>query len=111
MKKQVDASSYTTSRDTTRARTCMDGRTGARSRVGAIIKLKTRRCCHASSVWWQNAAPLGGRITAMLNRELKAEGLALANHKRVYRMMKINSLLLERSRFDRPNVAMMAKGS
>lgn len=42
------------------------------------------------------------RITAVLNRELTAEGLAPANHKRVYRIMKTNSLLLERSGFDRP---------
>jgi len=37
------------------------------------------------------------RITAVLNRLLQAEGLAPVNHKRVYRIMKINSLLLERS--------------
>ncbi len=42
------------------------------------------------------------RITAVLNRELKAEGLAPVNHKRVYRIMKRNNLLLERSGFDRP---------
>ena len=42
------------------------------------------------------------RITAVLNGELKAEGLAPVNHKRVYRIMKTNSLLLERSGFDRP---------
>lgn len=42
------------------------------------------------------------RICAVLNRELKAEGLAPANHKRVYRIMKANNLLLERSGFDRP---------
>ncbi len=42
------------------------------------------------------------RITAVLNRELKAEGLALANHKRVYRIMKNNNQLLERSGFERP---------
>lgn len=42
------------------------------------------------------------RITAVLNRELKAEGLAPVNHNRVYRIMKTNNLLLERSGFDRP---------
>jgi transposase InsO family protein len=42
------------------------------------------------------------RITAVLNRKLKAEGLAPVNHKRVYRIMKTNNLLLERSGFDRP---------
>lgn len=42
------------------------------------------------------------RITAVLNRKLKAEGLAPVNHKRVYRIMKTNNLLLERSDFDRP---------
>lgn len=41
------------------------------------------------------------RITAVLTRELKAEGLAPVNHKRVYRIMKTNNLLLERSGFDR----------
>lgn len=42
------------------------------------------------------------RITALLNRELRAEGLAAVNHKRVYRIMERNNLLLERSGFDRP---------
>ena len=45
------------------------------------------------------------RITAVLNRELKAAGLAPVNHKRVYRIMKTNNLLLERSGFDRPERA------
>ena len=35
------------------------------------------------------------RITALLNRELRTEGLAAINHKRVYRIMARNSLLLE----------------
>jgi hypothetical protein len=73
------------------------------SRVGAIIKLKTRRSCHASSIWWRSALTYGyRRITAVLNRELRAEGLAPANHNRVHWIMKKNSLLLERSGFDRP---------
>jgi putative transposase len=42
------------------------------------------------------------RITAVLNRELRAEGLSPANHKRVYRIMKSNALLLERSGLPRP---------
>lgn len=42
------------------------------------------------------------RITALLNRELRSQGLPPVNHKRVYRIMKNNSLLLERSGFDRP---------
>lgn len=42
------------------------------------------------------------RITALLNRELRAVGLPPVNHKRVYRIMARNSLLLERSGFDRP---------
>jgi len=37
------------------------------------------------------------RITAVLNRVLRARGLDPVNHKRVYRIMKINDLLLERS--------------
>ena len=42
------------------------------------------------------------RITALLNRDLRAQGLPPVNHKRVYRIMARNSLLLERSGFDRP---------
>lgn len=42
------------------------------------------------------------RITAVLNLELQAECLAPANHKRVYRIMKANHLLLERSSFNGP---------
>ena len=42
------------------------------------------------------------RLTALLNRELRAVGLPSVNHKRVYRIMTNNSLLLERSGFDRP---------
>ena len=42
------------------------------------------------------------RITAVLNRELRAASLPPVNHKRVYRIMKRNNLLLERSGFDRP---------
>ena len=36
------------------------------------------------------------RITALLNRQLRAEGAALVNHKRVYRIMQAHSLLLAR---------------
>ena len=42
------------------------------------------------------------RITAVLNRDLRSQGLPPVNHKRVYRIMARNSLLLERSGFDRP---------
>lgn len=42
------------------------------------------------------------RITAMLNRELVAAGKPPANHKRVYRLMKMHGLLLERHSGDRP---------
>jgi putative transposase len=36
------------------------------------------------------------RVTALLNRALKAEGQPLVNHKRIYRIMKMNNLLLQR---------------
>lgn len=42
------------------------------------------------------------RITALLNRQLRAQGLAPANHKRVYRIMQANNLLLARSHTERP---------
>ncbi len=42
------------------------------------------------------------RITALLNRELRALGLPPVNHKRVYRIMARNDLLLQRSGFERP---------
>jgi putative transposase len=42
------------------------------------------------------------RITALLNRDLAAKGLAPANHKRVYRLMKLNGLLLEKHSGQRP---------
>ena len=42
------------------------------------------------------------RITAVLNRKLRADGLAPANHKRVYRIMKANKLLLARKYTERP---------
>ena len=42
------------------------------------------------------------RITAILNRQLLSEGLALLNHKRVYHIMKRYNLLLQQSGFDRP---------
>ena len=41
------------------------------------------------------------RITALLNRGLRAQGLAPVNHKRVYRIMARNRLLLERSGVER----------
>jgi transposase InsO family protein len=42
------------------------------------------------------------RITAVLNREMRAEGLEPVNHKRVYRIMKNNRLLLARKYTERP---------
>ena len=37
------------------------------------------------------------RITALLNRQLRAEGLAAVNHKRVYRRAKIKTMFLQKS--------------
>jgi transposase InsO family protein len=45
------------------------------------------------------------RITALLNRELAARGEPPANHKRVYRLMKVHSLLLQKHTADRPGRA------
>ena len=45
------------------------------------------------------------RITAVLNRQLRAEGLAPVNHKRVYRIMQAHSLLLARRYTERPDLA------
>ena len=42
------------------------------------------------------------RITAILNRQLRAEGLAPVNHKRVYRIMQAHNLLLTRKYTERP---------
>lgn len=42
------------------------------------------------------------RITAILNRQLRAQGLRAVNHKRVYRIMQANNLLLARSYTERP---------
>jgi transposase InsO family protein len=42
------------------------------------------------------------RITALVNRELMAEEAAPANHKRIYRLMKIHGLLLEKHSARRP---------
>jgi putative transposase len=36
------------------------------------------------------------RVTALLNRQLQSEGRARVNHKRIYRIMWINHLLLPR---------------
>lgn len=43
------------------------------------------------------------RIAAVLNRQLRAEGLAPANHKRVYRIMAADRLLLARRYTERPD--------
>ena len=42
------------------------------------------------------------RITAILNRQRKAESRSLVNHKRVYRIMRSNNLLLARKYTERP---------
>lgn len=42
------------------------------------------------------------RITAILNRQLRADGLASVNHKRVYRIMRAHNLLLARRYSERP---------
>jgi transposase InsO family protein len=42
------------------------------------------------------------RVTALLNRELTAEGRDRINHKRVYRIMAKHGLLLARNRRERP---------
>jgi len=43
------------------------------------------------------------QITAVLNRELKAEALPPANHKRVYRLMQMHRMLLARRYTERPD--------
>ena len=45
------------------------------------------------------------RITAVLNRQFRADGLAPVNHKRVYRIMQAHSLLLARHCTERPDLA------
>lgn len=42
------------------------------------------------------------RIAAILNRQLRSEGLAPVNHKRVYRIMQAHNLLLARRYSERP---------
>lgn len=42
------------------------------------------------------------RITAILNRQLRSDGAAPVNHKRVYRIMKAHNLLLARKYSERP---------
>jgi len=49
------------------------------------------------------------RITALLNRQLRAEGPAPVNHKRVYRSMKKHSLLLARKYTERPELTQEGK--
>ena len=44
------------------------------------------------------------RITAILNRLLRKDGHKLVNHKRVYRIMQINQMLLARRYTQRPDV-------
>ena len=49
------------------------------------------------------------RITALLNRDLAAEGLAPANHKRVYRLMKVHGLLWRSTAASGPAAATTGK--
>lgn len=42
------------------------------------------------------------RITAVLNRRREAEGLPRLNHKRIYRLMRLHGMLLERNTGRRP---------
>ena len=44
------------------------------------------------------------RITALLNRQLRADGAASINHKRVYRIMQAHNLLLARRYTERPEL-------
>ena len=44
------------------------------------------------------------RIAAVLNRQLGARGLSPVNHKRVYRIMQLNNLLLARKYTERPEL-------
>ncbi|MFV3077449.1 IS3 family transposase, partial [Niveispirillum fermenti] len=44
------------------------------------------------------------RITALLNRQLRETGVAPVNHKRVYRIMQANNLLLARKYEERPDL-------
>ena len=43
------------------------------------------------------------RITALVKRQLAAEGAPRANHKRISRLMKVHGLLLEKHTGRRPN--------
>jgi transposase InsO family protein len=45
------------------------------------------------------------RILVYLNRRLEAEGCAKVNHKRLYRIMRVNGLLLAKYSGKRPNRA------
>ena len=49
------------------------------------------------------------RITAILNRKLRIEGAAPVNHKRVYRIMQAQNLLLARHYTERPDRARNGK--
>ena len=49
------------------------------------------------------------RLTALLNRQLRADGAAPINHKRVYRIMQAQSLLLARRYTVRPDHARNGK--
>lgn len=75
------------------------------SRVGATIKRKTRRVVPLIRVLVAKRPTYGyRRITAILNRLLRKDGHKLANHKRVYRIMQANQLLLSRRYTERPDL-------
>lgn len=79
----------------------------SRSNLHACLKgsVKPRRRCHKA----QDAAarPTCGyrQIAALLNRQLRAEGVAPVNHKRVYRIMQTQNLLLARRYTEREDRA------
>jgi transposase InsO family protein len=62
---------------------------------GAVLK-RVRRLVDARPTYGYR------RITALLNRELAAAGEPPANHKRIYRLMQMHGLLLQRHSGDRP---------
>jgi putative transposase len=49
------------------------------------------------------------RITAILNRQLRSEGMAAINHKRVDRIMQAHNLLLARKHSERPECILDGK--
>lgn len=89
----------------------MIGWPGARSRGGATTKRKMVKGDSPDGLplitALVTARPTYGyrRVTALLNRQLPAEGSAPVNHKRVYRIMQAHDLLLARRCTERPELA------